>query len=68
MLKQGSKTPEGPCLYEFSSSNINDLVGQVLTFIDASISDPIQRKAMKDILQPMLCKWAIDADPSTNHD
>lgn len=46
--------------YIFKSYDIGILEGTILTFIDASISDPVQRKALKDLLRPMVWKWAIE--------
>lgn len=37
--------------------DINRLVGQLLTFIDASISEPIQRQAMKDEIKQKVWNW-----------
>ena len=33
------------------NSNISDLLGKILTIIDASISEPIQNKALKDLIK-----------------
>lgn len=43
--------------------NINNLVGQLLTLVDATFSDGEQRKAMKDIFMDRVWKWyeATDA-------
>lgn len=54
--------------YIIFSDSIQGLEGKMLTFIDASISDPIQRKAMKDLLRPMIWSWAIESDRSDNFD
>lgn len=55
-------TPVSPdqVMYLLFSHAIGDLEGQILTFIDASIQDPIQRKALKDLLRPMIWRWAIE--------
>ena len=53
------KTPD-QIMYLYHSYAISDLEGRVLTFIDASITDPVQRKALKDLLRPMIWQWAID--------
>ena len=37
--------------FNFISSNLNGLLGKVLTFIDATYSDEVQRKAAKDIIK-----------------
>ena len=47
-------------MYLFHSYSIGNLEGTILTFIDASISDPVQRKALKDLLRPMIWNWAIE--------
>ncbi len=38
-------------------SHINGLVGKVLTIVDASFSDPEQRKAAKDLLKDSIYGW-----------
>ena len=40
------------------SSDISFLEGQLLTFIEATIADPEQRKAAKDMLTPLIWQWA----------
>lgn len=49
-------------MYVISTHSIGDLEGRVLTLIDASMSDPVQRKAMKDLLRPMIWNWAADSN------
>lgn len=63
MSKQ-SQVPEtlGEVLYVFDSHCISHLEGQLLTFIDASTPDAVQRKALKDLLSPLVWRWAIDAN------
>lgn len=63
MSKQatGDSTPMD-AIYVFNTHNIQDLEGKILTFIDASISDSVQRKALKDLLRPMIWGWAIDSN------
>ena len=51
--------------YIHSSYSIQHLEGKILTFIDASISDPVQRKALKNLLSPMIWQWASDSDMSS---
>lgn len=53
--------------YLLFSPSIGDLEGQVLTFIDASIHDPVQRKALKDLIRPMIWRWAIDSNMASNY-
>lgn len=43
-------------IYTFDVSNIE---GQLLTLIDASIVDVVQRKALKDIIRQKLWDWII---------
>lgn len=38
---------------------VGNLEGQWLTLIDATFSDPQQRKAMKDIVRKMIWDWDI---------
>jgi len=46
------------CVYVFFTWNIQDLEGKILTQIDASTPDPVQRKASKDIFREMIWTWA----------
>lgn len=39
---------------------VGNLEGQWLTIVDATFSDPQQRKAMKDIVRKMIWDWDID--------
>lgn len=49
----------------FSCDNyaVSQLEGEILTQIDASIIDPIQRKAQKDIFRKMLWDWVYRMTP-----
>ena len=52
----GSDTPESPAYQPYLSlagtqAQLSFLLGEVLTIIDASISDHTQRKALKDVLK-----------------
>lgn len=72
MSKQSKSVPIGSVgstevKYLFHSHQISDLEGQILTFIDASIQDPIQRKALKDLMRPMVWRWAIDSSVADWH-
>lgn len=42
------------------TAHVGNLEGQWLTLIDATFSDPQQRKAMKDIVRKMIWKWDIE--------
>lgn len=39
---------------------VGNLEGQWLTIVDATFSDPQQRKAMKDIVRKMIWYWDVD--------
>lgn len=53
--------------YVIGTQDISVLEGRTLTLIDASISDPVQRKAMKDMARPMIWQWAIEANHEPGH-
>ncbi len=38
----------------------NGLLGKVMTVLDATTSDPVQRKALKDVLSSQLNSWEKD--------
>ena len=61
MSKQYS-TPEVTAeyaTYELKTYDVCELEGQLLTFIDATFSDPQQRKAQKDIIRQMVWNWVL---------
>lgn len=60
-MSKKMEVPFNP-MYVFDSYCISHLEGQVLTFIDASIQDSVQRKALKDLMSPMIWRWAVDAN------
>jgi uncharacterized protein YjcR len=41
-------------------NRISNLMGQLLTLMEASISDPVQRKAMKDVIRDYISEWHDD--------
>lgn len=45
--------------YQFFTPQIQMLEGEMLTLVDASIGDPQQRKALKDIVRQTVWGWAI---------
>ena len=45
--------------YQLYTYDISNLEGQLLTLIDASIVDAVQRKALKDIIRTKLWDWII---------
>lgn len=51
--------------FEFivTSYNVSQLEGEVLTLIDASVSDPVQRKAQKDLFKNMIWNWVYRTNP-----
>ena len=46
-------------IYVLYSGSIQELEGRMLTFLEAIIHDPEQRKSSKDLLRPMIWEWAI---------
>lgn len=55
-------------VYVHKSWSIGNLEGQILTFIDASIADSVQRKAIKDLISPMIWRWASESDMSSYYE
>ncbi len=55
-------------VYVHRSWAIGNLEGQILTFIDASFTDPVQRKAIKDLISPAIWRWASDSDMSSYYE
>ncbi len=51
--------------FEFKASNhnVSYLEGTILTQLDASISDPVQRKALKDIFRTIIWDWVYSITP-----
>lgn len=62
-----SVTPD-QVMYMLFSRAIQELEGKILTVIDASISDPVQRKAIKDLVRPMIWTWAIESNISSHYE
>lgn len=54
--------------YLHFSPQIQDLEGRILTLVDASISDPVQRKALKNLFSPMIWSWAIESNMAQNYE
>lgn len=52
--------------YQFHTSHIGMLEGRVLTLVDASFQDPVQRKAFKDVVRQAIWGWAIENNEATN--
>lgn len=46
--------------YIFQTPHIGSLEGKMLTLVEASISDPEQRKSLKDIVRQTIWNWAIE--------
>ncbi len=55
-------------VYLFFTPIIQDLEGKILTFIDASLQDPIQRKALKDLVRPAIWSWAVEGNLADSYD
>lgn len=49
-------------IYVFTSYHISRLEGEALTLIDASTSDLVQRKALKDLFRQMIWEWATGSN------
>lgn len=45
-------------MWALDHTDINNLIGKMLTVVDASISDSEQRKALKDIVKQNVWSWA----------
>jgi len=58
--KDGSTRVSDDFEQMLTTNKVNNLTGKVLTQIDAMISDPEQRKAMKDIFRDILWNWYAD--------
>jgi hypothetical protein len=55
-------------VYIYQSYHISFLEGELLTFIDAIISDSVQRKASKDLARRMLWDWAMRNNNESNYE
>lgn len=42
------------------SYEVSDLEGRLLTIVDASLSDPQQRKAVKDLVRQNIRQWGMN--------
>lgn len=60
------ETINGEVKYEIYSHNISHLEGQLLTQIDASISDSVNRQALKDIFRQTVWEWAFNCIPKSS--
>ncbi len=49
-------------VYVLFTHDVGVLEGKMLTYLDAILTDPIQRKAAKDIVRPMIWEWAIQSN------
>lgn len=70
MSKQNEPVKPGKELEHWLRADLTALVGnlegQWLTIVDATFSDPQQRKAMKDIVRKMIWDWDIAILESMN--
>jgi hypothetical protein len=62
-----SKNPDD-VVYVLFTFSIQDLEGKLLTYLDAILTDPVQRKAAKDIIRPMIWEWAITQNFADQHE
>ncbi len=51
-----ARTPDST-VFPIGAGSVNSLVGEMLTLVDASISDPTQRKAVKDLATQKIWNW-----------
>ncbi len=67
-----SETPQGeqsPHIeVKLESGSVGHLEGKLLTIIDASTQDQIQRKALKDIVSVTLWDWAMEWQLAYTHE
>lgn len=49
-------------LYLICGYRMKGVEGEILTLVDASVADPTQRKAMKDIVRKTLWVWIQEAN------
>lgn len=54
--------------YRFYTAHISLLEGKLLTLLDASIADVVQRKALKDLLRQQIWGWAIENNLDKDHE
>lgn len=50
-----------------SDNRTPELEGKIKTIIDASVSDPIQRKAIKDLISEAIWSWYNRYSPTFIH-
>lgn len=65
---QNNKSTPNDVEYLHFSPQIQDLEGRILTLVDASISDPVQRKALKNLFSPMIWSWAMESNMASQYD
>lgn len=52
----------GEVVYILGAHSVGNLEGKILTITDASVSDPEQRKALKDLFRQTIWDWAISSN------
>lgn len=58
---------EQPVLALLGHNDVRSLEGKLLTLLDASIADPTQRKAIKDLTRQVIWwQWVPDLDQGPN--
>lgn len=55
-------------VYPVGSGSVNDLLGNLLTIVDASFGDPVQRKAVKDLVSQKVWQWYNDNRPMNHYE
>lgn len=63
--------PKATLTVEFIKLNYQGLVGKLLTIVDASYTDPIQRKAVKDLVKSAVytqLQWVVEYALNENMD
>jgi len=63
VVKRGGDDEKGAFYderYGLNWSEFDNLVGRLLTLADATFTDPIQRKAFKDLLRQHVKEWVTD--------
>lgn len=60
--------PPNERVFHHNEYSLQNLEGKLLTIIDASFSDEIQRKAVKDLISQVVWKWQWEFDSNfANH-
>lgn len=66
-----NEKPSALFTVEFIRHQFTSIVGKTLTIIDASIQDPVQRKAVKDLIKHQIysqLQWVVEYSLNENVD